>query len=65
MYNFKKATKLYIVENGNKHTIDIYPDISASQTFEEQGYKRKTLHALNDLHDVFHTIVGLCSHDEE
>lgn len=51
MYNFKKATKLYIVENGNKHTIDIYPDISASQTFEEQGYKRKTLHALNDLHD--------------
>lgn len=51
MYNFKKATKLYIVENGNKHTIDIYPDISASQTFDEQSYKRKTLHALNDLHE--------------
>lgn len=51
MYNFKKATKLYIVENGNKHIIDIYPDISASQTFDEQSYRRKTLHALNDLHD--------------
>ena len=25
----------------------------------------KITKALNDLHDVFHTIVGLCTHDEE
>jgi hypothetical protein len=25
----------------------------------------KITKALNDLHDVFHTIVGLCSHDSE
>jgi hypothetical protein len=34
-----------------KYPIEIYPDISISQTFDEQGYKRKTLHALNDLHE--------------
>jgi hypothetical protein len=57
MYNFKKNAKLYIVEvaaNGTalkQHSIEIYNDITASQTFDEQGYKRKTLHNLTDMHD--------------
>lgn len=51
MYNFKKNTKLYIVEGGNRHSINVYSDISASQTFDEQSYKLKTLHNLNDLHE--------------
>lgn len=62
MYNFKKNAKLYIVEldgNGtatNQHSIEIYSDITASQTFDEQGYKRKTLHNLTDMHD--HAVVN-------
>lgn len=51
MYNFKKNAKLYIVEGSNKYSINIYSDISASQTFDEQSYKLKTLHNLNDLHE--------------
>lgn len=51
MYNFKKNAKLYIVEGNNKHSIEIYPDLSASQTFDEQSYRLKTLHELNNLHD--------------
>lgn len=51
MYNFKKNVKLYIVENGNKHSIEVYSDVSASQTFDEQSNKLKTLHNLNDLHE--------------
>ena len=51
MYNFKKNAKLYIVEGSNKHSIEVYADLSASQTFDEQGYRLKTLHSLNDLHD--------------
>ena len=57
MYNFKKNAKLYIIElnaDGSalrQHSIEIYSDITASQTFDEQGYKRKTLHNLTDLHD--------------
>lgn len=62
MYNFKKNAKLYIVElddSGaatNQHSIEIYSDITASQTFDEQGYKRKTLHSLTDLHE--HAVVN-------
>ena len=57
MYNFKKNIKLYIVELNasgaptNRHAVEIYNDVSASQTFDEQGYKRKNLHALIDLHE--------------
>lgn len=56
MYNFKKNAKAYIVTldgSGNplqRYQIDIYSDLTASQTFDEQGYRRKTLHALGDLH---------------
>lgn len=51
MHNFKKNVKLYIVEGGNKHSIEVYSDVSASQTFDEQSNKLKTLHNLNDLHE--------------
>jgi hypothetical protein len=56
MYNFKKNVKAYIVYSGATHRIDLYSDITASQTFDEQGYKRKTLHNLTDLHD--HAVVN-------
>ena len=58
MYNFKKNAKLYIVELDavgaatNQHSIEIYSDITASQTFDEQGYKTKTLHNQLALHDL-------------
>lgn len=52
MYNLKKNAKLYIVEGSNKHSIEVYSDISASQTFDEQSNKQKTLHSLNSLHDT-------------
>ena len=56
MYNFKKNVKAYIVYSGATHRIDLYSDITASQTFDEQGYKRKTLHNLTDLHD--HAVIN-------
>ena len=59
MYNFKKNAKAYIVTSDTspqQYQIDIYSDITASQTFDEQGYKRKTLHAQNDLHD--HAVIN-------
>jgi hypothetical protein len=58
MYNFKKNAKLYIVELNaigtatNRHLIEIYSDITASQTFDEQGYKAKTLHNQVALHEL-------------
>lgn len=51
MYNLKKNVKLYIVDGSNKHNIETYSDVTMSQTFEEQSYKRKTLHAQSDLHE--------------
>lgn len=51
MFNFKKNAKLYIVEGSNRHSLEIYEDLSASQTFDEQSYRQKTLHNLNNLHD--------------
>lgn len=51
MYNFKKNSKLYLVQNGLKYKLEIYPDFSASQTFDEQGYRRKTLHDQAAVHD--------------
>ena len=57
MYNFKKNAKLYIVELNaagnptNQHSIEIYSDITASQTFDEQSSPTKTLHNQIALHD--------------
>lgn len=55
MYNFKRNTKLYLVELNNpggvyKHRLDVYADISASQTFDEQSVPKRTLHRPGDIH---------------
>ena len=55
MFNFKKNSKVFLVQNGLRYRVEVYPDLSASQTFDEQGYKRKTLHNQVDLHD--HAVV--------
>lgn len=49
IYNFKKEAKLYLVRNDLKYTLDIYPDVSASQTFNETGVPVKTLHSQFDM----------------
>jgi hypothetical protein len=51
MYNFKKNSKVFLVKDGLRYKLEVYPDLSVSQTFDEQGYKRKTLHTLADLHE--------------
>jgi Phage tail tube protein len=57
MYNFKKNAKAYIVYYDNagavyrQYQVEIYNDITASQTFDEQGYKQKTLHSLVSVHE--------------
>ncbi len=51
-YNFKKKVKFYVVMNGLKYLVDIYPDISFSQTFKESTRKVKTLHAQTDMFDA-------------
>lgn len=51
MFNFKKNSKVFLVQNGLRYKVEVYPDFSASQTFDEQGFKRKTLHNQVDLHD--------------
>lgn len=56
MYNFKRDSKLYLVELNNpadtyKHRIDVYADITMSQTFNEQSFRSKTLHSPQALHE--------------
>lgn len=51
MYNFKRNSKLYLVYEGLKYRLEIYPDLSVSQTFNEQGVPRKTLHDQTALHE--------------
>ena len=57
MYNIRKNAKAYIVYYDSaqdvykQYQVEIYNDITASQTFDEQGYKRKTLHSLVSVHD--------------
>lgn len=50
-YNFKKESRLHVVYKGYRYSIDIYPDYSFSQTFDETAVKVKTLHALHDMFD--------------
>ena len=45
VFNFKKEVKLYVVRNGLRYRLDIYPDVSASQTFNETSVPVKTLHS--------------------
>jgi len=44
MYNFKKDIKVYVEYQGCSMPIDVYPDITFSQTFNENDYNQKTLH---------------------
>jgi hypothetical protein len=51
VYNLKRETKLFIVRNNLKYAIDLYPDLSFSQTFSETTVPVKTLHAQYDMFD--------------
>jgi hypothetical protein len=57
MYNIRKNAKAYIVYYDSaesvyrRYQVEIYNDITVSQTFDEQGYKRKTLHSLVSVHE--------------
>lgn len=44
MYNFRKDAKVYIYTDNILYPIDIYPDLSFSQTFSENSHAKKTLH---------------------
>lgn len=47
-YNFKREAQVYIVSGGNRYRIDV-TDIEFSQTFSEQSYPVKTLHAQSNV----------------
>jgi len=47
-YNFKRESQVFIVSGGLRYKLDVQ-DISFSQTFSEQSYPVKTLHAQNDV----------------
>lgn len=51
-YNFKKKVKFYVVVGGLKYLVDIYPDVSFSQTFKEGSRKVKTLHTQTNMFDA-------------
>lgn len=44
MYNFKRDAKVYFHVDGVLYPVDVYPDLSFSQTYKEDSYNRKTLH---------------------
>ena len=50
-YNFKRKVKFYVIWRGLQHRVDIYPDISFSQTFNESSRKVKTLHTQTNMFD--------------
>lgn len=49
VYNLKRELKLYIVRNGLRYALDIYPDISFSQTLSETAVPVKTLHTQKNM----------------
>ena len=49
IYNFKKETKVYVVVAGLRYTLDVYPDLTFSQTFNETSVPVKTLHSQYDM----------------
>lgn len=44
MYNFKKDIQVYVEYDGFLIPIDVFPDITFSQTYNENDYNKKTLH---------------------
>lgn len=51
MHNFKNNTKVYLVRGGLRYELEVYPDISFSQTFSETAIPRKTLHSMESFFD--------------
>ena len=51
MYNFKRDAKVYIEFDSLLYPIDVYPDLSFSQTYNENSYKKKTLHSPLNLNE--------------
>jgi hypothetical protein len=51
MYNFKKDAKVYIEFEEVLYPIDVYQDLSFSQTYNENSYKKKTLHSPLNLNE--------------
>ena len=43
-YNFLRESEVYLVYGGNQYRVDVYPNMSCSQTFTEESYPVKTLH---------------------
>jgi hypothetical protein len=52
IYNTKRGSKLYIVYNGLRYLLDIYPDLSFSQTFDETAVQVKTLHNQSNMFEL-------------
>lgn len=44
-YNITRESKLYLVQNNLRYLVDLYPGLSASQTFNETSVPVKTLHS--------------------
>ena len=49
VFNFKRDSKLHVVIGALRYTIDIYPDFTFSQTFNETAVQVKTLHSQYDM----------------
>jgi len=47
-YNFKQQVQVFVVSGGNRHRINV-TDVSFSQTFSENSFPVKTLHALSNV----------------
>ena len=47
-YNFKREAQVYVVSGGNRYRIDV-TDVTFSQTFSEESYPVKTLHAQSNV----------------
>lgn len=48
-YNFRKDSKVYVVRGGLRYVLDVYPDLTFSQTFNETNVPVKTLHSQYDM----------------
>ena len=48
VYNFKREAQVYIVSGESRHKIDV-TNVRFSQTFSEESYSVKTLHAQSDV----------------
>jgi hypothetical protein len=51
-YNFRREAKLHVVYNNSRTILDVYPDLSFSQTFAETAVKVKTLHSQYNMFDA-------------